>query len=364
MLSHARGSVAIDFVGLLPEDEGKNCIATMTDRCGADMRFVATRTDCSAEDFALVFLDNWYCENGLPDDLVSDHDKLWLSRFWKALHLLTGVNMKLSSAYHPQTNGASERTNKTVIQALRYHVACNQKGWVRALPRIRFNIMNTVNASTGFSPFHLHLGRAPRIIPAIETSDIRTVEDAYGDAGTDAARIISQINTDFLEAQDNMQLVKISQATQANKHRGDKIVYKIGDKVMLSTAHRRRDYLQHGANRVAKFMVRFDGPYRITASHPDTSSYTLALPKHMKEKYPTFHASQLKPYRSNDASLFPAREHARPRPVVGDEGMEEWAVERILGVKHLRRGDKYLIRWQGYGPEDDEVCCVRAITVL
>jgi len=70
-----------------------------------------------------------------------------------ALHKLTGVKLKMSSSYHPETDGARERTNKTVNQCMRYYVDRNHKGWVRALPRVRFHIMNTVNASTGCPPF-------------------------------------------------------------------------------------------------------------------------------------------------------------------------------------------------------------------
>ena len=144
----------------------------MTDRARADIRVIATRTEVSADDFAVLFFDHWYCENGLPDEIISDRDKLFISRFWKALHKLTGVKVKLSTSYHPQTDGASERSNKTVIQLLRYHVQRNQRGWVRALPRVRFALMNTVNASTGYSPFQLHLGRSPRLIPPLSSSPI------------------------------------------------------------------------------------------------------------------------------------------------------------------------------------------------
>lgn len=61
--------MAIDFIGPLPEDEGFDCMVTMTDRTGSDVRVVPTRTDISAEDFAELFFDHWYCENGLPLDL-------------------------------------------------------------------------------------------------------------------------------------------------------------------------------------------------------------------------------------------------------------------------------------------------------
>lgn len=104
-------SVAIDFIGPLPEDNGFNCIVSMTDRLGADVQIKPCRTDMSAEDFAVTFFDAWYCENGLPLDIFSDRDKLFMSMFWRALHKLTGVNLKMSTSYHPQTDGASERTN-------------------------------------------------------------------------------------------------------------------------------------------------------------------------------------------------------------------------------------------------------------
>ncbi len=142
--------IAMDFIGPLPEDDGSDCILTITDRLGADVRIIPTRMDLSAEQLALVFFDNWYCENGLPLDITSDRDKLFLSKFWDALMALTGVGLKMSSSFHPQSDGASERTNKTVNQLLRFHVERNQRGWKRALPRVRFAIMNTVNASTGF----------------------------------------------------------------------------------------------------------------------------------------------------------------------------------------------------------------------
>ena len=115
-------SVALDFVGPLPEDHGYNCIFTMTDHLGSDYCLIPTRTNASAEDVTLLVFDNWYCKNGLPSDFVSDHDKLFISRFWKALTKLTGVKLKMSSAYHPETNGSSEQTNKTVNQAIHFHV--------------------------------------------------------------------------------------------------------------------------------------------------------------------------------------------------------------------------------------------------
>jgi hypothetical protein len=192
-------SVALDFIGLLPPDEGFDCILSITDRLNSDVRIIPTRTDLLAENLAVLFFDHWYCENGLPLELISDRDKLFVSEFWRALHRLTGVKLKMSSAYHPETDGASERTNKTINQAIRYHVRRNQKGWVRALPRIRFDIMNSVNASTDFSPFQLRLGRSPRRIPPLIP-----LEHVPNGVEKTAADIVSQIELDVAEAKDNL----------------------------------------------------------------------------------------------------------------------------------------------------------------
>lgn len=128
--------MAIDFIGKLPEDDGYNCILTMTDCLHSDVRLVPTCTDISAEQLAALFFDHWYCENGLPLEIVSDCDKLFTSKFWRALHCCIGVDLKMSAAYHPQTDGASERTNKTINQCICFYVEWHQRGWAKVLPRI------------------------------------------------------------------------------------------------------------------------------------------------------------------------------------------------------------------------------------
>lgn len=69
------------------------------------------------------------CKNGLPLEIISDHNKLFVSKFWETLHKLTGVKLKMSTAYHPQLDGASKWSNKTINQSLQYHVKHNQTGW-------------------------------------------------------------------------------------------------------------------------------------------------------------------------------------------------------------------------------------------
>lgn len=342
-------SVAIDFIGPLPPDDGYDSIITMTDQLGADLCIVPSHTTLTAKQFAIIFFDHWYCENGLPTNIVSDWDKIFLSKFWKALTKLTGVKLKMSTAYHPETDGASERSNKTINQALRFHVMCNQHGWVRALPRIRFDIMNTINSSTGFSGFQLKTSHLPRIVPPLlpfvpESDELDDVERALG--------VLKRLRDDIQEAKDNLLLAKVTQANQANKHHGKEIVYKEGERVMLSTFHRRRDYLQKDDHHVAKFMPRYDGPYTITKAFPEKSVYTIDMPN-TPDLYPTFHARLLTKHHPNDISLFPGWTRKHPGTIITADGEFEWWIESIIDKRKRGRGYQYLVHWVGKGPEND-----------
>lgn len=335
--------VALDFVGPLPEDEGFDYLLTITDRLGADIRLIPCKKDISAERCAALFFDSWYCENGLPLELILDRDKLFISRFWSALHKLTGIKVKLSSAFHPQTDGSSERTNKTVIQALRYFVDRNQLGWVKALPLVRFCIMNTVNTSTGFSPFVLRFGTSPRVLPPMIAAE--------GCEDTSARDVVARIESIVAQAKDSLTASKIAQSINASLARSPETPYAIGDSVYLSTSNRRREYMHSGEGRVAKFMPRFDGPYKIIHANPEKSSYTLDMPN-APNTFPTFHSSLLRRFVPNDPDLFPGRELERPGAVSVD-GEDEWFVERIIDERRGRRGMEYLVRYRGYGSEED-----------
>ena len=257
----------------------------------------------------------------------------------------------MSSSYHPETDGASERSNKTVNQAIRYHICRNQQGWVAALPRICFNMMNTINSSSGFSGFHLRLGRSPLIIPPIVPSllepNLKDTPEALH-----VESIITKLVSDMNEAKYNLLQAKVFQTHFANKSRRADFNFAICDKFMLLTLHCHQEYETKGDGCAANFFPCFDGPYIIINAHPETSNYTLELPN-SPNIFPMFHSSELKPFFHNDTSLFPSPELAEPQPIITPQGLEEYLIDEIIDSQRRGCGHQYLIWWTGYGPEHD-----------
>ena len=111
-------SVAIGFISLLPLDNRFNMICSMTNQLGSDIQLVPIIATLTVEKMAVLFFDHWYCKNRLPMTIMCNCDKLFLSQFWKALHTLMGVSIKMYSLYHPETDRSSEWTNKMIDQLL------------------------------------------------------------------------------------------------------------------------------------------------------------------------------------------------------------------------------------------------------
>ncbi len=204
--------------------------------------------------------------------------------------------------------------------------------------------MNMINTSMGFSPFQLKSGHSPCLIPPL-------VDPVSTDTPFDTKSFLQHLELDILEASNALATAKINQSHFANCNRLPERVYNIGDRVMLSTANRRKEYCHKGAKRCGKFMPRFDGPFTVINVNPSKSSYTLDIPS--SSIHPTFHSSLLKPFLLNDTSLFPSWQPTRPRPIVTANGTEEFLVDKIVDVCKWGRSWRYLVRYVGEGPEGD-----------
>ena len=126
------------------------------------VHLVPSRQEYTARQVAELMFEHIYKIHGVPKNIISDQDSLFMSVFWKHLHELVGTKLRMSSVYHPQSDGATERANKTLTQMLRQCVNTKQKDWVSKLPAIEFAINSARSTTTGYAPFFLNNGRMPR----------------------------------------------------------------------------------------------------------------------------------------------------------------------------------------------------------
>lgn len=121
--------IAMDFITGLPKSQGFEVIWVVVDRFSRYAHFVALQHPISAKSLALTFFDNIYRLHGLPESIVSDRDSIFLSEFWKNLFKICGTRLCMSTAYHPQSDGCTERVNQCLEQYLRGMTSQVPKNW-------------------------------------------------------------------------------------------------------------------------------------------------------------------------------------------------------------------------------------------
>ena len=200
---------------------------------------------------------------------------------------------------------------------------------------------NSVNAMTKMTLAQLLFGISIRLFSSFRPNAVDTFVPAV-------AEFIERINESVAIAKDNHLAAKTVQTHNANKHRRPEPKYKVGDKVILDSHNIR--YRIKKTGRSAKFYPRYIGPFKIIKAKPDSSNYELELypAVDFKSIHPVFHAKLLRRYIPNDPRRYPAREPARPPPVIPEDNQYE--VEKILD-HDKRRG--YLVRWAGYDQSED-----------
>ncbi|KAJ2930720.1 hypothetical protein H1R20_g6375, partial [Candolleomyces eurysporus] len=169
-------SISMDFIVKLPKSFNYDSIFVVCDRLTRAAHFIPCVEEMSAPDLAWLFVDRIFRYHGLPDSIVSDRGSLFVSNFWIALTSRLDVKTRHSTAYHPRTDGLTERTNQTLETYLRAYCSYQQDDWVDYLPLAEFVFNNTENSSTKKTPFFANHGYHPTFSPTI--ADISTVPAA------------------------------------------------------------------------------------------------------------------------------------------------------------------------------------------
>ena len=155
--------VSVDIIGPLPESQGKNVILTIVDRFSKMIRLFPISTDITAKGVATIFRDHIFKLHGTPQKVISDQEPQFVSSFMDALYTLLRIQGNPSTAYHPQTDGQTERYNTTVEQYLQLYTNHPQNDWVEWLAMAEFAHNQNSTTTSRYSPFMLNYGQQSNI---------------------------------------------------------------------------------------------------------------------------------------------------------------------------------------------------------
>ena len=302
-------SVTFDLITKLPESDGFDSICVFVDRLTKMTHFVACKESMTAADFAQLFIDNIVRLHGLPAEVISDRGIQWNNEFWKSLCSLLKIKHKMSSAYHPQTDGQTERMNRTLEEMLRAYIPVTGDNWSRSLACAEFAINNAKQASTKETPFFLNYGYTPHTPITLEFRD--TVKHPSVKSGTFAKLMADNL----IKAKRCLEIARNNMLRQGSSTTDVK--YDPGDLVLLST----RNFRFEGHCR--KLMPKWVGPFSVdTMTGP--VNVKLVLHDDWKKLHPVFHVNLVKRYTPGHGYRPP------PPPVSFEEGEPVFIVESIL----------------------------------
>jgi len=257
----------------------------------------------------------------------------WLRGWWKCM----GTQLTMSTAFHPQTDGQTERANRTLEEMLRAYVNLRQSDWDEHLVAAEFALNSAKQASTGFSPFYLNCGREVSV-----PLDL-AIEEARLSKTPEAAETIRTLHQALEQARSNLVKAQQRQTKNVDPHRRE-VDFKVGDQVLLSTANLK---LIGGSDRTTKFAYKYIGPFKIKRV-VQKNAYELELPPQM-HIHPVLNVSRLKAYHDGRKE-FPLRKNHedRPAPQIGADNEELYEVESIIAKRGKGARIEYLVKWRGW----------------
>ena len=302
--------ISVNFITKLPMSKGHDSILVVCDRFSKMSHFVATTEKITTEGLARLFRDNVWKLYELPESVILDRKLQFAARLTKELNKMLGIETKLSTAYHPQTDKQTERTNQELEQYLRIYINHRQNNWSEWLAMAKFAFNNKVHTATKMSPFKINYGRKLRM-----SFDIR--KKRKNEKAEEFAREIKKRHEEaraaLVKAQEEMK-------RQADRNRKETEEYRVGNKVLISI----KDFSMELMKRATKkLMEKFIGSY-VVKNIVSENAVELELPASLRI-HPVVNVRRIVKYREQ----VEGQKKIPPSPVEVD-GKKEYEVEEIL----------------------------------
>ncbi|GJY04123.1 putative reverse transcriptase domain-containing protein [Tanacetum coccineum] len=330
--------ITMDFITKLPRTpSGYDSIWFIVDRLTKSTHFILMNEKYKMEKLTRLYLKEIVCRHGVPVSIISDRDPRFASRFWSSLQKSLGTNLDMSTAYHPETDGQSERTIQTLEDMLRACVIDFGSGWDKHLPLAEFSYNNSYHASIKAAPFEALYGRKCR--SPVCWSEV-------GDAQLTGPEMIRETTEMIVQIKNRLLAARSRQKSYADVRRKP-LEFEVGDKVMLKVSPW-KGVVRFGKR--GKLSPRYIGPFKIL-SRVGPVAYKLELPRELQGIHNTFHVSNLKKCLSDEELIIPLDEvrideklHFIEEPIeIMDREVKQLKQSRIPIVK---------VRWNSSrGPE-------------
>ncbi|GKC97245.1 reverse transcriptase domain-containing protein, partial [Tanacetum coccineum] len=242
--------------------------------------FLAIQEDYSTERLARLYIDEIVARHGVPVSIISDRDGRFTSQFWKTLQKALGTRLDMSMAYHPQTDGQSERTIQTLEDMLRACVIYFGGNWDVHLPLVEFSYNNSYHSSIRCAPFEALYGRKCR-------SPVLWAE--IGEGSLIRPELVQETTDKVVLIKEKLKAARDHQKSYAD-NRCKPLEFEVGDKVLLKVSPW-KGVMRFGKK--GKLAPRYVGPFEIL-ERIGPVAYRLRLPNELSKVHDTFHVSNLK----------------------------------------------------------------------
>ena len=224
-------SIGMDFISHLPKTKaGNTAIYVVIDRLTKLVHIAATTDTSTATDVATLFLDMVFKHHGLPRNIVSDRGVKFTSSFWTSLCTQVGIQLKMSTAYHPETDGQTERLNMVIVDMIRHYISPIHDDWDEHLTAVEFAVNNAYQQSIGSTPFRLTYGQNPLTPVSLRIPKVENLT---------ALQVTKTLQDRLQKAKQCLEAAQQRQKVYADQDRRP-VKYKPGDEVLLSTENIKR----------------------------------------------------------------------------------------------------------------------------